>query len=740
MSTCFSWRWSSVFAITLAGCAASSFQPQFRPTLAPTPEAMARPALTPKPRQERAVAVGITQDPMRLCAWDLNAGLLWERPVVAKSAPLVVGSAIVMQEAEGVVVRDLATGQVRTIVDDKGHLVGADAEDDSVVVSVAYDTPNPRGAIAYIAGNHVRWKQPLNLPVGSPAIANDQVVVPWATQRLSILAGADGKELARFHFKSSVLGHAIVDRGRLYVGQLGLLPVTEQLLAHPEAKLEPYTPRKRELAGQPALLRDGYEPVPEPDSAHHRLELDWHLAQGKELATENDALWLRFYRLLFALDAREDRVRWVRAYDHDLVGFAIVPGGVIFVDDAGILRVLDPSGTELTNRDLDRKLRVIAIRPAGQLPASVVTAAAPTVAAADPEKALRAELFAAASLDDDRLSAARAYAIEQLSGFNASDVTANLLALCSNGKSPEPVHLAACSHLAERDSGGTEVIEALRQHASFLENTPAPPVGALAEAAAKMQLTKAGPLILSQVEDPNTPAHDLAQAFHALERLNMRGATPDIERFVRLHHAEPAGSELAPAIAAALHALGALKARAQRDTLLAVSQDAFTVAAVREQARQAIVAIDAVPAPKTESVAKEESEEDDEVQTDPRPYSLTAAVVRSALMPVQAELSRCLASDATHPRTGRVSMVIDGAGGVEGIFVAPTSLAPCVEPILRRAKFPPTRLGRQRVTHSFHGPNATRTVKPKQAKAATTKPTKPTKPPTAAGAGPISQR
>jgi hypothetical protein len=63
-------------------------------------------------------------------------------------------------------------------------------------------------------------------------------------------------------------------------------------------------------------------------------------------------------------------------------------------------------------------------------------------------------------------------------------------------------------------------------------------------------------------------------------------------------------------------------------------------------------------------------------------------------------------------------MVVHGEGRVEGIFVLPTTLQACIEPLVREAKFPATRLGRQRVMHVVFGPNAT---------AADMKPVKPAK-------------
>jgi hypothetical protein len=153
-----------------------------------------------------------------------------------------------------------------------------------------------------------------------------------------------------------------------------------------------------------------------------------------------------------------------------------------------------------------------------------------------------------------------------------------------------------------------------------------------------------------------------------------------------------------------------------------VAGDALTPKSTRDQAQAALNALDAPP-PKPEPekpVEVVEAAPQDEVQTDPRAYALTADVVRKALWPLREKLSHCLTLDASHPRLGRTSLVIDGAGRVEGAFVLPVTLQACVEPLLRETHFPSTRLGRQRITHVFYGPNA-KPVTPPRTKAASAK-------------------
>ena len=688
----------------LSACAAASFQPRFEAPEAPRPAMVSSELAAPKLRSERPVAVGLTTDPMRMFAWDLaQSKLLWEQPVQAESAPLVAANAVITRERQGVVVRDLATGEVRTVVDERADLIGADGQGDELVISLAYEDSAAPGAVALVAGDGVRWKQTLALPVGVPALSGAYVLVPWATQRLSVLAASDGAELARAHYKNSVMGSALVDRGQLYVGQLGLLPVTSALLDHPDAKYVPFTPFKRSLPGQPALLRDGYAKVPEPDSASHRLQLTWRLHRdGDTLSTENATFHVRFYRLLYALDATRDELRWVRSFTHDLVAVSTQPGGTWIADTSGMLRYLDNDGVTRARAALDRSVRVMALRTADFTPVTdppLFTDSDPESLVERPQGSLRQQLAAAAALADDRLGQGRAYAASMLARFPDADTTAQLIGLCSEQHSPEPVRAAACVALRDRTAGQDAVLAALRVRASFLEGTAAPPVGPLAQAAAKLQLKAAGPLLVSHLEDPNTPARDLTAVLDALELLKVRSAAPSVERFVRLHHAEPEGSELRPALSSALHLLGALQAKAQRATLVDAAADPLTYKATREDAQAALATLDAPPKPAAAPPAPEPAPPQEEVQTDPRPYALTPEVVQKTLAPLRERLTLCLSADASHPHSARTSLVIDAAGRVEGVFVTPASLQACVEPLVRGTHFPSARLGRQRVTH-----------------------------------------
>jgi len=695
-----------------SGCGASSFESKFQKPVAPTEINVAKQITKASARRERPVAVGITTEPSRLCAWDLSAGMLWELPIEAVSNPLVVGDAVVLQERQGIVVRDLGTGEVRVVVDDEGHLIGADGIGSTLVIAISYDQGDPRSKIIRVDGDKIGWRQSLNQPAGTPALLGDRVVVPWATQRLSVLSATDGAELARWNFTNLVISHALVDRGRVFVGEHGLLRVDDDLPAHRDGPVSLYAPLKRVLPGQPPLLRDGSQPVPSPDSAGNRLRVDWRVGSNPSVpSVEHDLLIERFYRVAFGLAASADEVRWVRVFDHDLIGSSVEPGGIWLVDSEGELRVLDASGSTHFSRSLGRSLRSVAIRPSEWVPANM--SSTPTES---PLGSLHDQLLSAARVNDDRLSAARAYTIERLATLKDPRVTPELIALCADAASPEPVSLSACTQLAAHGEGSADVLAALRQRASFLDTTAAPPVGALAQAAARMNLKPAAPLLVSQAEDPHTTSADLVALFQALAALDHRPAASTLERFVRLHHAEPQGSELGPALYAALDALGGLRAQTARATLTDIAADGLTSQGVRDKAREIIGVVDSPPVvakpPVSAPPKPVEEPEVVEVETDPRPYSLSQGDVQLTLSPLHKSLLRCVQTDPSLPKSARVSIVISGDGSVEGIFVTPTSVQPCMDPILRAAKFPSTRLGRQHVTHTVQAANVPATSAP----------------------------
>jgi hypothetical protein len=205
--------------------------------------------------------------------------------------------------------------------------------------------------------------------------------------------------------------------------------------------------------------------------------------------------------------------------------------------------------------------------------------------------------------------------------------------------------------------------------------------------------------------------------FRALEALAYQAALPQLERFVRLHHAEPAGSDLTQSLVTAVSVLGNLRAKTVRGTLEKVAADSLTLEPVRENAKAALSVLDAPPpAPvqvKQEAPrAKTKESPAPELRTDPRPHALDGEAVQKTFRPLMAGLQACLAADAAKPKSARIAMIVAGDGRMEGFVVMPTSLQGCTDAILRTARFPATRLARQHLIHTVYAedvaPTATR--------------------------------
>jgi hypothetical protein len=700
-------------ALLLACSTTQTLAPRFQPPELPAPERVLSEtiaaAAASKPLPPPAIVVGIGADPPHLFAWDQQGKLLWQQAVAARSVPLIAGHRVVLAEAHGIVVRDLQTGASRAVLEDEADLVGADGIGDELAIALRERAEGSAdvqsGLVAFIAGDDVRWRRRLSLPVGTPALVAGRVLIPWATQRLSILDARGGDELARFQAPKAVLGHALVRDGRVYIGQHQFWPLGDRVFeaGSKDGPAPAAIPLRRSLPAQPPLMMDGYARALEPNSAVHHLRVDWELnAQG----TLGDALFLRFYRLLFAFDAGADHLRAVHVLARDIVGAAVVSAGIVVADAGGELRLFGHDGTERPLITLGQALQVVALanpeqwaRGSGQ-PAAAAQPSSPSSASSasspsSPGARLAGQLARAATLEDDRLLEGRTYAAQRLAAIGDPTVTRQLVELCSKRGQPDPVRRAACEGLARRPDGGAAVLAALE-----LGVDEAPPLSALVNASVRMQLRRAGPLLLQYAADVRTGATDLPQVISALAALEHKPAAPALERFLRMHHAEPEGSEWTAALTASSDALGTLQAQRARATLERIAGDGFTQPALRASAQRSLATLKAGPPKPKLAVAKPVvAEAAPTAAADPRPAELSAQLVDSSLAPLKARLAACLDTLEDKPPSGRVSLVVGGDGTIERVFVTPAAAQACIEPLLRAHRLPATRGGMQTINH-----------------------------------------
>jgi hypothetical protein len=649
------------------------------------------------PEHDRSIVLLAATSPDRLIAYDLaSQHTLWEQPATLRTVPYVAGHYVVSQETDGVVVRAIDGGrETARIADQQMGLVGADGDRDSG--AIALSTGGAVGARSVLVGlshGSPSFRAAVDQAIGVPAVRGDMIFQPWGNQNLSVLE-EDGTEIARVRVTRGVLGHAFVEGPHIFVGQTGLGLLSPDLDSGEDVPwLEiANVPRP----GNPPLLRDAYTPPPAPSSATHRVRLAVApRASGNAVALVDDLVVLVFYRLVFGLSDLGAHAAWVQEMPHDVVGVTVREAGIFVVDDHGDVSLLSRTdGRPIWSASIGESASYAVIDPG---------TFAPTGEPQGDALPLRDQLLSAAQSTDSRLVPAREFAVRLMRDLDDPQVTTNLVALCDDRTVPASVHASACDALASRTSGPDAIVTALGRHQAYLQGTSAPPVGPLARAALAMSERRATPLLLAQLRDPETRAEDLAALFEALSGLGDASALSPIEDFLRLYHAEPSDSGLAPGLAAGVAAYAHLAGPTSRELLQSLIDDALTMQEVRVAAQQQITALDQA-ASGGSATGTDGSGDSGDAMTfstadDPRPRELTAAIVGQVLDPARGELRDCLVTPGRVHGQARVVLVVEPTGELAMVSVSPDTLQACIEPIIRRFELPATQAhSRQRVTH-----------------------------------------
>jgi len=683
------------FLCGLAACGGQAFEAQFAERQQPAMSGVLADLAAAPPRAPSPVILAVSASPPGLLLWDLREGReRWRVPADVRSTPFVAGDYVVAVEAEGTVVRRASDGaRLLAIGDPELHLVSADGEGSLAVLALARgEGDQPLGNLMLVRDGGIAWAHELPLPVGAPAVVGENIVVPWAHQRLTVLDAADGHERLRLRLGHAVAGYALRQGAQVYVGQHRLFPLAAPLFDD-DAAPEGLEPRGRPLPAQPPLLPDAYEVRMDADSAHNRVRLAWALADA-QAAFADDALYFVFYRMIFGLAAAEDEVRWVVDRGRDVVGVDAVPGALVAVTEDGAITVLAAAdGRTLATASLGVEVRAAEVRAAGiELPAAGAEAPPP----------LAAQLQRASALDDVRVGAGRALAIRFLARDASAEVTGRLIALCSDRADASQARAAACTELSSRQNGGDQVLAALHDGASFLDERPAPPSGALARASATMHLRQAVPFLVEHLEDPATPADELPGLFDGLARLGDRRAIAPIERFLRTYHADATDGGTIAAIGAAAEALLVLAAD-RMELVQSLSTDPLAPAPARERLARAVGPAAGAQAPGTAPSRPTAAREPDPSDDPSLPAALTAEMREQTLAPVEARLRHCLErpAGADPLPSARVVIMVGDDGAIQTVTVTPSELQACVEPLVRTRSFPRTRRGREVVTYTL---------------------------------------
>lgn len=645
----------------------------------------------------RPVVLGVGGSPSSLWAYDLEAQrLLWNEPTELDAQPYLAGAYVVAQEGPDAVVRRLSDGHVTTRIPDRElALVGAAGEGElgALVLSTTSSGSGAHSSLFILRGGGTAARYDVEQALGRPAVHAGLVFVPWGHQNLSVIDPASGEEIARVRDTEHVMGTALVSGPDVYAGSTELVRFGPEIVT---GNATWFVPPAVERAARVPMFSDAYSMPPAARSASHQVRMALTpIRDGDATGLLEDTLIQIFYRVVFGLEARGPGGRWATVLEHDVVGVAHDPTGVVLVDEAGRIVVLLPA---------DGRVGLVLETGIATTYATVWPGNwAPSLTPAGEATPLHDELVALAEDNDSRLVPARAFALRLLADLPEEDVTGHVLALCDNATLPAALHTAACASLAARENGIEHVITALGRHAAFLDGITAPPVGALARAALVMHDARAVPLLLAQLRDPATPAADLVAVFESLAGFHDASAVEPIAAFLRLYHAEPAESDLAPALVAAAFAYTELAGETAGELLVALRDDTSSapelVAAATEAAEVA-----AGETPVEEEVVEAGTETEVELVGVPEevPAHMTAGMVAEALLDERHALEQCLITPTRVFGQARVVLVIEPSGELSMVSVSPVELTDCIEPRVRSVSYPATSArSRQRVTYEI---------------------------------------
>jgi hypothetical protein len=419
----------------------------------------------------------------------------------------------------------------------------------------------------------------------------------------------------------------------------------------------------------------------------------------------DDTVYLVFFRALLAFDANTGALRWAHLHPTDIVGAEVVHGAVVLVDAGGSVVWL---GSHAGNVLDHHELGIQAAQAAFQLP---IESPLPQ-GHAEPEGTAEAGLAAVASVDDARMIPVRVLAVRALANVPGAESTRALVAVASVPNAPDELRDAAGDALSQRTDGTRAMLDALDVHADFFRRTHAPPVGFIARALAHAHERRAVPQLVAHLQDPATPATDLAAIATALGDLGDPAAIAPLTEFVVTYHADqgtaaPVGGgaavddetaadrdALRTAVGAAAGALVALGGAPERRRLDALAHESATVPEVRHNIEHALAPPSPPPQPIHVASASPPPSGPPAVDRSRLPPRLTTEMIAHAFAPVRRELLGCLPHTAAPPAV-RIEFRYDGDGHVLNTIVRPDGMSACMSPIVARVQFPATQVFRE---------------------------------------------
>ena len=463
---------------------------------------------------------------------------MWSVAADAATQPEILGDVVLISTRERVIAYDLSGGRQLWAYDlpDLAY-VGATRDGDTIYWSATVGALGGARRVGHVVAMDARsgreiWRHEVQGVFGQPAAQGGLVFVPWERQNIAVLDEATGDEVARLRSTDDVIAWAFDHPTGIYYGGRGVYRLTHRSVSGTRAESTRIRPPLGELPRQPeSVFPDGFVPKPGTRSARGRIRVYFNpapAADAESIHIEGDTYYFAYYRYVFAYDL-EGNLRWSRILEQDVVNAEAMPHGLLTFGEQGQMHLLDvETGNDRWTQDTGLATASVALDAAGFSPGGESGETRP----------LRQSLNEMVVDPDNRLVAARAYAIERLAAIEDEEITRDLLDLYQQQSMPGALKEAIRESLRTRRSGAQFLMEALARRYDYLEDTQAPPLEAIVPALLEMEHAEAVPQLIHHMMDHETPARVLPDVVRAVVRLGGEDAVPALRTFLVLYHAD----------------------------------------------------------------------------------------------------------------------------------------------------------------------------------------------------------
>jgi hypothetical protein len=660
-----------------------------------------------------------------LLVYDLNRHTVrWRRKIRAETRPEIVGDLVLTVSDGELLALRLTDGTTRwTAAVGKGlKYLGAARTGNRLVFAAASEHSGVKQgdseitALDYDTGKKL-WAKRTEGRLGSPAARDSNVYVPWDWQNLIVLNVADGKERTRHRSSTDLISWVKTDAAGLSFGHQSIFQSSTNaasISARHRFSL-PWAWAKSKVV--PSLRESAYDPRPASRSARGRIQVFFELEPRDDgvISTIDRRFYFAFYRYIFAF-SENGELQWCSILDHDLIDGQSIAGGLLTVEEDGLVSFWDATSGQVRFRTAtisplaSATFEAQGIKRVAESNRDVATEASANLAASSGAVRLantdRPNTFARTGLarviadPDNRLVQARVFAVQRLAELPDAEATLDLLDLYDNQYQAELVRRAIAESLRSRKSGSDYLIRALDRHGDYLAGTQPPPLSVIAGALASIGERRAtGPLI-SHLFDPDTPLADLASVVSALVTLCDPASREPMRDFLRVYRADSSLQNDPRALTLAAQGLYRWGAPTDRELLATLAADPRTVGELR-------TAIDALtkPTPPKAVTATPVGLPQKTVSS----KRLTPLQIASVFVQHQTELKSCIAAELTRNATlnqVRLVFIVTANGSAYGLKTLPDNavLGECLAKVIMTWNFPSSTHQRQMVDHLFSVP------------------------------------